>query len=477
MVESFSGVDLSSRYIPNFYRTLRLDDKILVTTDHGDWVLLTDDEYRLLRSMKLRENAMLLGVLEEKGVVLTKNNVERIVKKYRERNSFLFNGPSLHILIPTFRCNQRCIYCHSVAKPENAEGYDMDEDTAKAVVDFIFKSPAKTLSIEFQGGDCSLNFDIVKFVIEYAEKKAEEKNKKLKFSVVTNLTKFDEDKLNFLKKHHIMGLATSLDGPKEVHNKNRKYLNGMGTYDDVVYWIKRIKEEFKNDFNLNAMTTITRYSLDYPEEIVDEFNRLGFDMVWFRFLNQLGFARAEWKKIGYTADEYMNFYNKGMDHLIKINKQGRSMIEIMTFIFLWKILSNRDPMFVDIQSPCGAGIGQLLYDNKGDIFTCDEAKIFEDFKLGNVKTSSYSDIFKNKTLRAMIDISSKYPTLCDACPLSPYCGICLVNIYKSQGSIIPKLSEDLRCKIFKQLIPNIFRRLLFTDNRDIFLEWLSKRRF
>ncbi|OYT57188.1 MAG: hypothetical protein B6U68_02240, partial [Candidatus Aenigmarchaeota archaeon ex4484_14] len=201
MAESFSGVDLSSRYIPNFYRTLRLDDKILVTTDHGDWVLLTDDEYRLLRSMKLRENAMLLGVLEEKGVVLTKNNVERIVKKYRERNSFLFNGPSLHILIPTFRCNQRCIYCHSVAKPENAEGYDMDEDTAKAVVDFIFKSPAKTLSIEFQGGDCSLNFDIVKFVIEYAEKKAEEKNKKLKFSVVTNLTKFDEDKLNFLKKH------------------------------------------------------------------------------------------------------------------------------------------------------------------------------------------------------------------------------------------------------------------------------------
>ena len=144
---------------------------------------------------------------------------------------------------------------------------------------------------------------------------------------------------------------------------------------------------------------------------------------------------------------------------------------------LKKILNKRDPMFVDIQSPCGAAIGQLLYDHKGNIFTCDEAKIFEEFKLGNVKTSNYKDIFNNKTLRAMIDISSKYPTLCDACPFSPFCGICLVNIYKSQGNIIPKLTEDFRCNIFKKLIPNIFHRLLFTDNRKIFLKWVSEKKF
>ena len=478
MVISFSGLDFMEDCVPNFYRTFRFDDNnFLVTTDHGEWVLLDKDEYRLLRTNRVREDLNLFNILKEKGIILTKNNIENVIKKYKERNHFLFNGPSLHIVIPTFRCNQRCIYCHSVAKPLDAKGYDMDEDTAKKIVDFIFKSPAKTLSIEFQGGDCSFNFDIVKFIIEYAEEKNKKAKKRILFNIVTNLTKMDDDKLNFLKKHRIMGLATSLDGPKELHNKNRKYLNGRGTYDDVIYWIKRIKKEFKYDINLNAMTTITRYSLDYPKEIVDEFNKLDLRNVWFRFMNNLGFAHTEWKKIGYTPEEYMKFFNTGLDYIIELNKKGEKITEVMTYIMLKKILNKRDPMFVDIQSPCGAAIGQLLYDHKGNIFTCDEAKIFEEFKLGNVKTSNYKDIFNNKTLRAMIDISSKYPTLCDACPFSPFCGICLVNIYKSQGNIIPKLTEDFRCNIFKKLIPNIFHRLLFTDNRKIFLKWVSEKKF
>ena len=476
MVMSFFPQTAIEKYTVNKYNYFRFDkDKNLITTDHGAWCLVSDEELNLLRKLKVHEDTNLFHVLKDKGIVITEENFDKIVEMYRQRFHFLFRGPTLHIIVPTFRCNQQCVYCHSVPKHPEAKGFDMDEDTAKAVVDFIFTSPADLLAIEFQGGEPLFNFDIIKFVIEYAEKKAIERHKKIRFNLVTNLTMMTEEKLNFLKEHKIMGLSTSLDGPKEVHDANRKYIDGKGSYDDVVYWIKRIRNEFRKNFNLNALTTITKFSLSYPKEIPDELMRLGFNGVWLRFLNNLGFAHSTWEKIGYTPEEYINFWNSSLSHIMKINSTGRQFLEVFTTIFSRKILNKLDPMFVDLQSPCGAAIGQLLYDHKGDIFTCDEAKVLGDlFELGNVKTHNLLDVIDNPITLSMINVSSKLSTLCDACVWSPYCGICPVGTYMSQGTIVPKLSMDFRCMVFKKIIKTIFEKILFSKNdREILLKWVN----
>jgi sulfatase maturation enzyme AslB (radical SAM superfamily) len=46
----------------------------------------------------------------------------------------------------------------------------MDTATAKSVVDFIFQSPSPVITLEFTGGEPLLNYPIVKYMIEYAEK-------------------------------------------------------------------------------------------------------------------------------------------------------------------------------------------------------------------------------------------------------------------------------------------------------------------
>ncbi|RLG69705.1 MAG: His-Xaa-Ser system radical SAM maturase HxsB [Candidatus Iainarchaeum archaeon] len=476
MVKSYYDATFSEEdYILNNFNVHKFDDdNYLVTTEHGAWALLNKQEYDLLRLHKLSEDPNLLNELKEKGIIITEDNTADVVKAYRERYHFLFQGPSLHIIVPTLRCNQRCIYCHSRAEPESGKGYDMDRDTAKAVVDFIFKTPSPVIIIEFQGGDCLLNYEITEFIIDYAKEKAKQCKKNVGFSLVTNLTKMDESIIKSLKERHIMGLATSLDGPKEVHDKNRKYISGRGTYDDVVYWIKRIKEEWKFDFNLNALCTITRYSLDYGKEIVDEYMRWQFNGVWLRFLNNIGFAADSWNKIGYSASEYLDFYKRTLDYIVHKNNGEKPFSELMTVIFLRKILSKRDPMFTDIQSPCGAAIGQLLYNYNGDIHTCDEGKLFEEFKLGNVFSSKYEDIYKNENLIAMMDISSKKNYLCDNCPWNPYCGICPIYTYAAQGTIVSKLALNDRCKIMKGLVCHIFEKLLFSkQHRETFFNWLK----
>jgi len=476
MVRSYYANVVRQKYVLNNFNVHRFDgDNYLVTTEHGAWVLLNRKEYDLLRLHRAEEDPNLFSSLKENGVVLTPEDVGEVISLYRERWSFLFQGPSLHIVVPTLRCNQRCIYCHSRAEPDSGKGFDMDRDTAKAIVDFVFQSPSPVITIEFQGGDCLLNFDVTEYLIDYAREKNKQAKKTLKFALVSNLTKMDESIIKSLKERQIMGICTSLDGPKELHNKNRKYLGGEGSYDDVVYWIKRIREEWKHDFNLSALTTITRHSFSQGKEIVDEFAGLGFNSVWLRPLNNIGFAGDAWKKIGYSADEFLDFYKKTFEYIMKQNSKERVFRETLAFLLLKRILQREDARFTDLQSPCGAGIGQLLYKYNGDIHSCDEGKLFEEFKLGNVFDSKYSDVFNNDTLISMIDISSKKNYLCDNCSWNPYCGICPIYTYAAQGTIVSKLALDDKCRAMKGIIPFIFEKILFSErHREVFLRWANQ---
>ncbi|MCD6371638.1 MAG: His-Xaa-Ser system radical SAM maturase HxsB [Candidatus Aenigmarchaeota archaeon] len=478
MVLTLFPLEEPEQYILNFFRVHRFgENKNLITTDHGAWVLLDDEEFKLLRTHKVERDPKLFSVLKEKGIIITKSNIEKVIELYRSRFHFLFYGPTLHIVVPTFRCNFKCVYCHSRAKDPTEKKWDMDEDIAKKIVDFILKFPARELIIEFQGGEPLLHFEAVKTIVEYARAREAEVKKKINFSLVTNMSVMTEEKLEFLKKMRVVGLSTSLDGPEYVHNKNRKYINGAGTYKNVVYWVRKIKEEYSQFFSLSALTTITKYSLNYPEEIAKEIYDLGFNTVWFRFLNNLGFAHDVWEKIGYTPEEFLAFYKKGLNFVIEELNKSRVFAENFGRIIAKKILETNDPVFVDLQAPCGAGIGQLLYDFKGDIFTCDEAKILgETFKLGNVRESSINDIYKSEKLKAMVDISSKFPLICDACPWFPYCGICPVGLFVSQGNIIPKLSGEFRCSIFKELIKLIFKKILFDEKaRKVLISWTKMK--
>ena len=69
-----------------------------------------------------------------------------------------------------------------------------------------------------------------------------------------------------------------------------------------------------------------------------------------RPLNPSGFARDTWHTIGYTAEEYVDFYRKTLDYIIELNRQGVEISERTASIFLIKILSSEDPGFVDIHT-------------------------------------------------------------------------------------------------------------------------------
>jgi His-Xaa-Ser system radical SAM maturase HxsB len=337
----------------------------------------------------------------------------------------------------------------------------MSLETAKKTVDLIFQSPSKSIVIEFQGGEPLLKFDIIEYILDYAKEKNKSCQKNLTFRLVTNLTMMTDDIMEYFVKEEV-GLCTSLDGPAIVHNKNR------GEYEKVVSWVKKIKKEYA-PHNLNAMMLITKNSLPYHKEIIDEYLKLGFNTVWVKPANQLGYAAKNKEESICTADEFLNFWKKSLEYLLIVNKKVL-LKEYFTTLLLKKIFQNKEIIYTDLQSPCGAAINQLAYNYDGNVYTCDEGRQYDTFKLGTVD-NTYSEMLTSRDVFGVVMISMNDSLVCDRCVYKPYCGVCPACNYAETGNTLTKF-PNRRCEIMKGMFDYVFEKLM-TDNeyKKMFLNW------
>ncbi len=453
-------------FIPNTVRVRKIGSKYLLTDDCGRWHALDKEEY--FSFLKAQVSDELFEKLEKKGMVITEHNKEEVIQNCRNKKLLLFQGTCLHIIVATLRCNHNCLYCQASSKPINAKETDMSMETAKKTVDFIFQSPSKAITIEFQGGEPLLNFPVVKFIIDYAKELNKKHKKDLRFSIVTNLSLMSDEILDFLIKNRI-GICTSLDGPEIVHNKNRPYSQG-NSFEITSTWIKKILSQ---KGNISALVTTTRHSFPYYKEIVDTYKELGLKRIWIRPVNRLGTAGNAWKAIGYTPEEFFEFWKKCLDYIIR-NKLD--MTDIFTEYLLKKILTGYDPYYLDLMSPCGAAIGQMAYNHDGDIYSCDEARMIKEemFLLGNVHESAYKDIMSSDQVKGLVSASVNDCLPCDNCAYKPYCGVCPVCSYAIYNNLIPKLPSDFRCRLHKKQFDYVFEKLIFDeDYKKVFMKWVG----
>lgn len=467
-----------------FFRFKKLKNRYLLTNDIGRFIFLTEKEFRNFLAGNLTKKTVPLVELVEKGFVRDCLSFNDLIKKYAKRNVGLRFGPTLHIIILTLRCNHKCVYCHASVVDENVEGWDMNLKTAKKTVDTIMAAPTPALTIEFQGGEPLLNWPVLKYIIEYGQEKAEKNKKRARFGLVSNLSLMTEDKFSYLLSKQMVSLCASLDGPEELHNKNRIYLGG-NSYQNTIKWLKAWKQAVEQrrsrGYKPNALITITRFSLPYWKEIVDEYIKLGLGAnIYPRMLNPFGFTVNTWEEIGYSAEEFIKFYKKILDYILELNRKGIYCRERLATILLTKILTDADPGHLDYRSPCGAGIGQIAYNYNGDVYTCDEGRMmarmgYNEFRIGNIFKTDFRGLMASETVKTMAIASClEGLTGCADCVYVPYCGVCPVFNYAKYGNIFSQAPNNERCQIMTAIFDYLFLKLRESKTRKIFEYWVEK---
>ena len=159
----------------------------------------------------------------------------------------------------TQQCNLRCSYCAYSGAYFNRKhsGKRMSFEIAKKGIDFLIENSSESpmLNIGFYGGEPLLEFDLISKCVSYAKQEAE--GKELKFSMTTNGTMLDEKVISFLVENNFHVLI-SLDGPEEIHDKNRRFAsNNQGTFkyiiDNVFYMKNKYPEYVDRNVSINAV--------------------------------------------------------------------------------------------------------------------------------------------------------------------------------------------------------------------------------
>jgi uncharacterized protein len=204
---------------------------------------------------------------------------------YVDKNIDLFPKPKkvkftpsnhLTIFLSTL-CNLRCIYCYAEGGQSSIGNQIIDFDFIKDGIDYVTVKN-KPLNISFHGGgEPFLMFDLIKKTISYAKVKT----KKVNFSIQTNGTILS-DKIDWILEN-MNHLTISCDGPPHIQNIHRPTANNKPS--------SQLVEKAFNNFdeygwinNISIRSTISSFSVDKLNQLVEYFHKFGIKNLQFEAL-------------------------------------------------------------------------------------------------------------------------------------------------------------------------------------------------
>ena len=143
----------------------------------------------------------------------------------------------------TQRCNLRCRYC------VYSGGYvgmrchgsdDMTWDVARPALDYFLANrdhESGKASIGFYGGEAWLNWPLIRQCVAYLSERAPD----VLLNSTTNGILLDDHLADYVAENNIE-LLISLDGPRELHDRNRVTAKGDGSFDRVWANVMRLRD-------------------------------------------------------------------------------------------------------------------------------------------------------------------------------------------------------------------------------------------
>ena len=176
------------------------------------------------------------------------------------------------------QCNLRCSYCYIKDKDDPAI---VSLEDAKLFIDHLPRD-GRHLVLSLTGGEPFLFVDLMDDIIDYLRTK----RKCFTVSICTNGTLFDYKIESFLNKHKKdVSLAVSIDGIKELHDKNR-----CNTYDKVIQNLAEFKKIISS---IAVKATFTNKDISLYKNAVINLIGLGFKEIGANFAYEYGIGLSD----------------------------------------------------------------------------------------------------------------------------------------------------------------------------------------
>lgn len=375
------------------------------------------------QEMDLTEKEALSEIKEliAEGSLLSKDNGELPKNVNHNLKSICLNVA--HI------CNLACPYCFASGGNYKGTNALMTLEVGKKAIDFLLKNSQERpiLEVDFFGGEPLLNFKLIKKLVSYGNEESRKKGKVIKWSMTTNGVLLDEERTDFLIANNI-GTVLSIDGRKDIHNYNRHFKNGKGSFDIVMNNYLKFKE-YTEDYVVRG--TYTSRNLDFYKDV--------------EFLKNSGFSHISiepviGEKITLVdLDTIKNSYKKLTELYLKWLKDEKPLD-----FFHFNINLKGGPCIYKRITACGAGFEYLAVTPTGDLYPCHQLIENQKYLMGNIMDNTFNNEIAKEFLHTNIYTKDK----CKNCWARFYCsGGCHSNNLKyGKGLNEP---DDLSCELQK----------------------------
>ena len=337
----------------------------------------------------------------------------------------------LHV---TNACNLRCTYCYL-----EKSAAEMDVSTGRAAVEAVFRAAVRhqfrAVKLKYAGGEPLLNFGLVRTLHEHARRLADRTGLALSAVVLSNGVDLKDAVLDWLCANGTR-LMVSLDGIGAVHDAQRVFADGRGSFAHVARSIDRALDKGIHPY---LSITVTAHNVDHLAPVVRF--ALARDLLF-----NLNFYRETAGTLAQTALQAQN------QRLIAGMRQAFDVIQArLPQGNVMGGLVDRTSLNTPHNYPCGAGRNYLVIDQQGQVARC-QMQIqhpVSDIWAGDPLTAvrEHPDGFQN--------IPAQEKQGCRDCPWQNWCaGGCPLLTHKARGR---NDGPSPYCSVYKALLPQVLR--------------------
>ena len=321
--------------------------------------------------------------------------------------------PSVQLLIKPVSgsCNMRCRYCFyedEAGMRETACYGKMTPETARTLIRKTLDAAEGSASFVFQGGEPTLaGLSFYRFftdtVTEYNHKSL-----RVEFAIQTNGLLLSDEWCEFFAQNRFL-VGLSLDGPRDIHNRNRRLTDGKGSFDRVMQSVELLKA---HGCDFNILSVVTAHS--DADKIYHFFrkNQLLYQQ-YVPFIPRLDGKKGE---VFLSAQQYGKFLKRLFDLWYEDLAAGME-IHNRDFENWIGMLAGIPPEHCGL---CGHCQTQYVVEADGSVYPCD-FYVLDCFRCGNLTTDSFSQINDSIQSSGFAVPSFHVDSSCRTCPHYPVC--------------------------------------------------------
>jgi radical SAM protein with 4Fe4S-binding SPASM domain len=327
---------------------------------------------------------------------------------------------------------------------------------AKKTIERTAEHSDEPIKLEFHGGEPLIHYRFIKQVVEYADQfRRKDGSKKFYFTMQTNASLLDEEKVDFLAKHNFR-VGTSLDGLSEFNDKTRVYGNGKSTFEDTLRGI-RLLQERKVPFgtirvisNVSAVDRVRDFMLETgirSLKLNPYFNQGRGTLVMpvQRLQRQYAYKTLE------LVDRLIE-HNEGTDEKLRLGNVSIMLKNLMT----------SERAYMCMRSPCGAGTSMLGVDIDGSVYPCEEMTGKKDLIIGNVLYNTIGEMVHIPLVQLLKSRRPEDREDCGSCEVRNACEVSCAN--RSHNMTKGFYAKSEMCGYYKIMFPELMWRV--SDNPE-----------